>query len=231
MATFGILNSKITSVLSWKIIFRCYHSFLRVVVGYDDLVYTTSTGNNVILQHGQSWTFECQYKINSEGIINSTTLGKPGNNTSDPVITELPFEFNIYSDENYNQVICSKFSFSELIFCNWEKYLFFKTIEKPFIDISPSAPLPEPLYIGIKMDPYGDHWLHLQQCELIGEDGGFQEIIVKDGCSTDEVLYRLQSSKLVFQMKRSKIQNYRPLWSSYGTFGNNTIQTTCSNKI
>ena len=40
-----------------------------------------------------------------------------------------------------------------------------------------------------------DSWLHLQQCELIGEDGGFREIIVKDGCSTDAFLYQLQGSQ------------------------------------
>ena len=82
---------------------NCY-SFFRVVIGYDDLVYTTSTGNNVILQHGQSWTFECQYKLNGEGITNSTTLGKPGINTPGTGIVEIPFEMNFYSDDTYNQV-------------------------------------------------------------------------------------------------------------------------------
>ena len=46
------------------------------------------------------------------------------------------------------------------------------------------------------MEKYGDSWLHLQQCELIGEDGGFQEIIVKDGCSTDPFLYQLNGKLL-----------------------------------
>ena len=46
------------------------------------------------------------------------------------------------------------------------------------------------------MDQYeNDSWLHLQQCELIGEDGGFHEIIVKDGCSTDEFMYELQGGQ------------------------------------
>ena len=44
------------------------------------------------------------------------------------------------------------------------------------------------------MEKYGDSWLHLQQCDLIGDDGGFQETIVKDGCSTEQppFLYQLQ---------------------------------------
>ena len=76
----------------------------RVVVGYDDLVHTTTTGKNIILLHGQSWTFECRYKLNSEGIINSTVLGEPG--IEDPIkfVTEIPFEFNYYSDDTYNEV-------------------------------------------------------------------------------------------------------------------------------
>ena len=44
------------------------------------------------------------------------------------------------------------------------------------------------------MQKYGDSWLHLQQCELLGEDG-FQEIIVKNGCSTDPLLYKLQGGQ------------------------------------
>ena len=46
------------------------------------------------------------------------------------------------------------------------------------------------------MEKYGDSWLHLQQCDLIGEDGGFQVTVVKDGCSTEQppFLYQLQGS-------------------------------------
>ena len=69
-------------------------------------------------------------------------------------------------------------------------------IERPVIDISPSAPIPEPFYIGIKMESYEDHsWLHVQQCELIGEDGGFKEVIIRNGCSTNEFLYQLQGGQ------------------------------------
>ena len=46
------------------------------------------------------------------------------------------------------------------------------------------------------MEQYeADSWLHLQQCELIGEDGDFNEIIVKDGCSTDPKMYQLQGGQ------------------------------------
>ena len=48
-----------------------------VVIGYDDLVYSTATGMNVILQHGQSWTFECRYKLNSEGNGDFNPQGDP----------------------------------------------------------------------------------------------------------------------------------------------------------
>ena len=85
---------------------------------------------------------------------------------------------------------------NHLIEWNNEKILIIQTIERPVIDISPTAPEPKPFYIGIKMESYEhDSWLHLQQCELIGEDGGFREIIVKDGCSTDGFLYQLQGSQ------------------------------------
>ena len=50
-----------------------------------------------------------------------------------------------------------------------------------------------------------DSWLHLQQCELIGEDGGFQEVIIKDGCSTDDVLYQLQGKSFL----KKPIQNFK----------------------
>ena len=76
----------------------------RVVVGYDDLVYTTATGKSIILLHGQSWTFECRYKLNSDGIIDSNVPGKPGINESSPVEKEIQFEFNYYSDNTYNEV-------------------------------------------------------------------------------------------------------------------------------
>ena len=68
--------------------------------------------------------------------------------------------------------------------------------------------MPEPFNIGIKMEKYGDSWLHLQQCELIGEDGDFQEIIVKDGCSTDPFLYRLQGESFL-QKKFQKNSSVR----------------------
>ena len=46
------------------------------------------------------------------------------------------------------------------------------------------------------MEPYEhDSWLHVQQCELIGEDGGFQEVIIRNGCSTDKFLYQLQGGQ------------------------------------
>ena len=57
--------------------------------------------------------------------------------------------------------------------------------------------MPEPFNIGIKMEKYGDNWLHLQQCELIGEDGDFQEVIIKDGCSTDSIFYRLNGESFL----------------------------------
>ena len=82
------------------------------------------------------------------------------------------------------------------MFHNFEfKQILFKTIERPVIPIGPSGPEPESFYLGIKMEKYGDSWLHLQECELIGEDGGFQEIIVQDGCSTDPLLYQLQEGQ------------------------------------
>ena len=76
---------------------------LRVVVGYDDLVYTTSTGNSVILQHGQSWTFECRYKLNSEGIINSTAVGESENHLISDIL-EIDFDINYYTDDSFNEV-------------------------------------------------------------------------------------------------------------------------------
>ena len=77
----------------------------RVVVGYDDLVHTTTTGKNIILLHGQSWTFECRYKLNSGGIIDSTVLGEPGLNDPLVLVKEIQFEFNYYSDYTYNEVL------------------------------------------------------------------------------------------------------------------------------
>ena len=78
--------------------------FLRVIVGYDDLVYTTSTGNSIILQHGQSWTFECQYKLNSEENINMATFGEPEKNDTIEDILEIQFDMTFYTDNSYNEV-------------------------------------------------------------------------------------------------------------------------------
>ena len=68
----------------------------RVVVGYDDLVYTTATGMNVILQHGQSWTFECRYKINSEENGNINLIGDPEIVSPINATKELLFEMVMY---------------------------------------------------------------------------------------------------------------------------------------
>ena len=64
----------------------------------------------------------------------------------------------------------------------------------PLPETVPTDNMLETFNIGVTMEEYGDSWLHLQQCELIGEDG-FQEIIVKDGCSTDSFLYKLQEGQ------------------------------------
>jgi hypothetical protein len=128
----------------------------RVVVGYDDLVYTTATGMSVILQHGKSWTFECRYKLNGKESGDFNPHGNP---------------------EIVDQV-------------DGEKELVYEmTINDPVIDISPSTPLRK-FNITVTMEKYGDSWLHLQQCDLIGEDGGFQEIIVKDGYFHLHTIYK-----------------------------------------
>ena len=174
-----------------KLAFRyfCLIVDFRVVVGYDDLVYTSASGFDMILQHGQSWTFECRYKLNSWADGDMTLLGIPEVNPEIVVKDEIEFEFNYFADDTYNKVRVKYLMINV-------KNLSIKTIERPVIDISPNAsPLPEPFNIGIKMEEYGDSWVHLQQCELIGEDGDYREVIVKDGCSTDSFLYRLQGGQ------------------------------------
>ena len=76
----------------------------RVIVGYDDLVYTSAFGNRIILQHGQSWSFQCRTKLNgeaeiTEGIVNGTFVEDRGEQE-----VELDFDFNFYTDETYNEV-------------------------------------------------------------------------------------------------------------------------------
>ena len=66
--------------------------YFRVVVGYDDLVYTTTTGMSVILQHGQSWTFECRYKLNSEGSGDINPQGNPVIIEGPSAVKELDYE-------------------------------------------------------------------------------------------------------------------------------------------
>ena len=58
----------------------------------------------IILQHGQSWTFECRYKLNSVGEAEKEVIGIP--ELIQPVVVEdeLEFEFNFYADETYNTV-------------------------------------------------------------------------------------------------------------------------------
>ena len=58
----------------------------------------------IILQHGQSWTFECRYKLNSVGAGDTEVVGIP--DLIQPVVVEdeLEFEFNFYADETYNTV-------------------------------------------------------------------------------------------------------------------------------
>ena len=89
-----------------KLIFRYFSDivYFRVVVGYDDLVYNTASGMEIILQHGQSWTFECRYKLNSVGDGETEVIGIP--KLIQPVVVEdeLQFKFNYYTDETYNTV-------------------------------------------------------------------------------------------------------------------------------
>ena len=143
----------------------------------------------IILQHGQSWTFECRYKLNSWADGEGGVFGIPEVIPEVVAEEELEFEFNYYSDETYNTV-----RVKSLISSSITQFLF-QTIERPVIDIGPKGPEPDSFNIGITMEKYGDSWLHLQQCELIGEDGGYQEIIVKDGCSTNQFLYQLQGGQ------------------------------------
>ena len=115
--------------------------------------------------------------------------GIPEVNPPIEVEDEIQFEFNSYTNDTFievrsNHIITSRYITGQI-----------KTIDRPFINISPSAPLLDPFYFGLKMEKYGNSWLHLHECELIDEDGGFQEIIVKDGCSTDPILYRLQDGE------------------------------------
>ena len=76
----------------------------RVIVGYDDLVYTSAAGSRVILQHGQSWTFQCRTKLNGEDeIIEGKVVGGAEDDTL-KVEDELDFDFSFYTDETYNEV-------------------------------------------------------------------------------------------------------------------------------
>lgn len=58
----------------------------------------------IILQHGQSWTFECRYKLNSVGEREMDVPGNP--EVIPPVVVEdeLEFEFNFFADDTYNTV-------------------------------------------------------------------------------------------------------------------------------
>ena len=78
--------------------------YFRVVVGYDDLVYTTASGFEIILQHGQSWTFECRYKLNSWGDGELDILSIPEVNPKVVVEDEIAFDFNFYADDTFNKV-------------------------------------------------------------------------------------------------------------------------------
>ena len=74
------------------------------MVGYDDLVYTTATGNDIILQHGQSWTFECRYLLNSEGVLVSEVKGGPDIEPLQSATDEIQYDMKLYSDDTYNTV-------------------------------------------------------------------------------------------------------------------------------
>ena len=78
--------------------------YFRVVVGYDDLVYTTASGFEIILQHGQSWTFECRYKLNSWGNDTSLVPGVPRENPEVIGWDEIKFDFNFFADDTFNKV-------------------------------------------------------------------------------------------------------------------------------
>jgi hypothetical protein len=158
----------------------------QVVIGYDDLVYTTVSGNDIILQHGQSWTFECRYDIDGQGSLIPEVKGKPDLGETQVGYDELVFSMNFNNE----------------------------TIERPVIDISPNSPFIEPFNIDISMEKYGSSWLHLQQCKLVGEDGGFEEVIVEDGCSTDPFLYELlggQNDRVDPLMETLAITPFKPL--------------------
>ena len=58
----------------------------------------------MILQHGQSWTFECRYKLNSWGDGETEILGIPEVNPVVIVEDEIKFEFNFFADDAYNKV-------------------------------------------------------------------------------------------------------------------------------
>ena len=167
----------------------------RVIVGYDDLVYTSAFGNRIILQHGQSWSFQCRTKLNgeaetfSEGKVNGTPV-----EVEDEQEVELDFDFSFYTDETYNEV-SEKIKTLLFISLNEGLTFFFQTTSNPVIDISPGQPL-EPFYIGLTMEKYGQHWAHLQTCTLFDAETGFEQIIVQDGCSTDPVLYELQGGQI-----------------------------------
>ena len=66
------------------------------MVGYDDLVYTTTTGMSVILQHGQSWTFECRYKLNDEERGHLNIHGDP--KIVFPIVAEDEIQFEMVID-------------------------------------------------------------------------------------------------------------------------------------
>ena len=58
----------------------------------------------MILQHGQSWTFECRYKLNSWGDGEYETVGIPVVNPEIVVEDEIEFEFNYFADDTFNKV-------------------------------------------------------------------------------------------------------------------------------
>ena len=85
------------------------------------------------------------------------------------------------------------------------------------------------------MEKYGQHWAHLQTCTLFDAETGFEEIIVQDGCSTDEILYQLQGGQigkshmsliLVCRLRYSGVIIFRSHWTSFGNYWNQTFQST-----